>query len=232
MTSSFTPLLINDIRLQWRNGIYFAYAFVLAAYISVLVFLGQYLPSWVVGLIIYTDPAVLGFFFLGALMMLENADGTRTALATTPMSAADYFWAKTISLTAISLLAAIILGLFIHSHINWLMYLPVILLVSLSFTAISFPIALHFKTATSYLMGAAAILTPIILPMFIALLDPFPQWTMIFPTTAQFRLLLISLGISQAGILETTILWTINILTGGLCIWYGNKSLKAEFGQK
>ena len=48
------------------------------------------LPDWAAAFIIFTDPAALGFFFLGALMMLERSEGVRTALATTPLSLLDY----------------------------------------------------------------------------------------------------------------------------------------------
>ena len=55
---------------------------------------GPHLPAWAPAFIIFTDPAALGFFFLGALMMLERSEGVRTALAVTPLSAADYLTAK------------------------------------------------------------------------------------------------------------------------------------------
>lgn len=60
-----TSLLLNDIRLRQRNGIYYAYGFVLLACLSLLYFLGAYFPSWALGILVYTDPAMLGVFAYG-----------------------------------------------------------------------------------------------------------------------------------------------------------------------
>ncbi len=232
MGQSLVNLVHHEMRLQWRNGIYIAYAFVLVTYILLLQFLAPQLPNWVPALIIYTDPVVLGFFFLGALMMLEKSEGVRAALAITPMRAADYYWAKVISLTIISVAAAIILGLFLHASINWPFYLGATLLISFTYTSISFPIALHFKTATSYLMGAAALLTPIVTPLFLALLDPLPFWAILIPATAQFRMMLVALGVFQASIFDLVSMISICILSALLSAWLGLRALKGEFGQK
>lgn len=224
-----THLLLNDIRLQQRNGIYYAYGFVLLAYLSLLYFLGAYFPSWALGIIVYTDPAVLGFFFLGALMMLEKSEGTRTALAITPMRAVDYYWSKLLSLTFASLLSVTLIGVFAHENINWPLYLTAVIVISATFVSIGFPIALHFKTATSYLMGSAAILTPILLPMVFALFNPFPLWAIIVPPAAQLRLILISLGTFEANTWEIASMLIVIIATFFLSMFMAISSLKKEF---
>ncbi|MCF6302163.1 MAG: hypothetical protein L3J13_03000 [Devosiaceae bacterium] len=232
MSLTLKMLILNDLRLQMRNGIFIAYAFVLIFYVLALVFLGQHLPDWAAALIIYTDPIVVGFFFLGALMMLEKAEGTRTALAITPMRATHYFWSKTLTLTSLSLFAVTILALFLHEPVNWPLYLVSTLLTSLTFTSISFPIALHFKTATSYLMGAAAALIPLTLPIFIALNDPVSPWALVFPTTAQFRLILVSLGTYPASLTELSVTLSVVFITSLGSIFWGLHAIKQEFGQK
>ena len=232
MSPAFKTLVQTDLRLQLRNGIYAAYAFVLTSYVLALIYLGTYLPDWAAAMIIYTDPVVVGFFFLGALLMLEKSEGTRTALAITPMGAAHYFWSKTISLTALSLFAIIILGLFLHTNVHWPLYLVSTTMISLTLTAISFPIALHFRTASSYLMGAAAILMPLMLPMLIALKDPISPWALIFPTTAQFRLVLVSLGTFPPDQTEISILLTIVFITTLASILWAIHTLKKEFSTK
>ncbi len=222
-------LLLNDIRLQQRNGIYYAYGFVLLAYLSLLYFLGDYFPSWALGILVYTDPAVLGFFFLGALMMLEKSEGTRTALAITPMRAIDYYWSKLLSLTFASLVSVTLIGVFAHGNINWPLYLTTVIIVSATFVSIGFPIALHFKTATSYLMGSAGILTPILLPMIVALFDPFPSWAILIPPAAQLRLMLISVGTFEATMWETVFMLIVIIATFCFSMFVALSALKKEF---
>ncbi len=232
MSNTMVNFLVLDMRLQLRNGIYYAYAFVLAFYISVLVFAAEYIPSWALALFIYTDPSVLGFFFLGALMLLEKAEGSRTALAITPLSVHIYFWSKTITLTGVALVAAIILALVAKANVNWPLYVSAIVLTSVSFIGIGFPIALKFKTVTGYLLGAAGILTPLTLPIFFALFDPMGYWAMLIPTAAQFRLFLVSLGTFQASGLELFIMLLVSALSAVALVIFATETLKKEFGSQ
>ncbi len=232
MKSSFLHLLVHEMRLQLRNGIYYANGFVLVFYISILVFAADYIPSWALALFIYTDPSVLGFFFLGAQMMLEKAEGTRIALATTPMSASTYFWTKTITLTGIALVVVTIIALVAKADINWPLYLASVIFTSITFISIGFPIAVRFKTVTGYLVGSAGILTPITLPMFFAVYDPIGFWAMFIPTTAQFRLVLVSVGTFEASGIETTIMVSIVALTAAGVAAFAIRALKKEFGEK
>ena len=224
-------MFFNDVRLQVRNGIYYAYGFVLLIYLTLLYFSGEYLPIWALGLLIYSDPAVLGFFFLGALLILEKSEGTRTALAVTPMPATHYYISKTLSLTLVSLVSAMLIALFAHEHIHWPLYLTTVIFVSVTFISIGFPIALYFKTATSYLMGAAAILAPIMLPMFFALAPSFPIWAFLFPPAVHFRLVLVSLGAFEADLMQISIMLIVTTLTCLLSVGLAINAVTKEFAK-
>jgi fluoroquinolone transport system permease protein len=213
-------LCIHDMRMQFRYGIYYGYAFVVAFYLLILVWLGEYFPSWIPGLIIFTDPSVLGFFFLGALMMLEKGENTRAALSITPLDPAQYFWSKTITLTMVSVLAVCTIAPFLHTDINWSLLLIAITLTSVQFIAIGVPAALHFKSVTSYLMGAAGFLTPVVAPAFIALMEPMPTWTIVIPAVSQFKLILVATGASEADWTVTAAMLVIATLAATASIWW------------
>ena len=232
MASPLLTLIAHDARLQFRYGIYFAYAFVLVFYIAVLLYGGAILPSWFAGLIIFTDPSVLGFFFLGALMMLEKAENTRSALAIAPISAAHYFWAKSITLTAVSLIAVSILTPFVHESVNWPMLLAIVGLTSIQFLAIGVPTAFYFKTVTSYLIGAAGFLIPLVGPGFVALMDPMPVWAILIPAASQFKLILVATGAGSASISEVAAMFTLATLATIGAVWLALRSLKRELGHK
>lgn len=225
MANRLVTLMRHDARLQWRYGIYIAYAFVIGFYVLMLIQLGNYLPGWMPALVIFTDPSVLGFFFLGALMMLEKAENTRNALAVAPLSAANYFWSKTITLTVIALIAALVMAPFVHGDVNWLLLVAAVTLTSVQFIGVAVPAALHFKTVTGYLIGSAGFLTPVIGPGFIALLDPMPFWATLIPAASQFKLILVATGTHGASTLEISLmllvsavvaiaatLWALNVL--------------------
>lgn len=230
--SALIPLIAHDIRLQQRYGIYVAYPIVIVMYLIILWQFSSYMPDWLPALIIFTDPTVLGFFFLGALMMLEKSENTRTALAITPARAIDYFLAKTITLSVLSLLSIAVLSLALPGDTNHLMLMVSAAITSIQFLAIGVPTAMHFRTVSSYLMGATGILTPIILPAGFAFLGTMPTWAMFWPPAAQFRLVLNATGASSNSMNELIILFGTSIAGALLAIIWAAIKLKQEFGGK
>lgn len=229
--SRLLTLAAHDARLQYRYGIYIAYTFVVAMYVLVLANAGPYLPSFAIGIIIYSDPAALGFFFLGALMMLERAERVRTALAVAPISSADYVAAKVMTLTAVSLVACAVLLVVVHGAGNPLLLLVTVALTSVCFIGIGVPIALRFRTVNGYLIGAGGLLTPIIGPAALALLDPLPAWLAVWPPVAQFRLILVATGYGAAGPAEIAFMLLICVLAAAGASWLAVASLKRELGK-
>jgi fluoroquinolone transport system permease protein len=231
MNARLATLLSLDARLQLRYGIYYAYAMVVAFYVAALTWLGPFLPPQAVGLIIYSDPAVLGFFFLGALMMLEKAEAARSALAMTPISAADYVWSKTLTLTAVAVVAVTIIGALPHGETNWPILIAATVLTSIQFIGIGVPIALKFRTVTAYLIGSGGLLLPVVLPAGLALLDPMPAWAIIIPAASQLRLVLIGTGVAKAGAGEVAAMLAICMAAAAAGLYVGIRSLKREFGK-
>jgi fluoroquinolone transport system permease protein len=231
MTGRALTLIRQDVRLQYRNGIYAAYAVVIALYAALLLSIGQVLPAWVPALIIFTDPAALGFFFLGALLMLEKSEGVRTALAASPVTAADYLTGKMVTLVGMSLASCLLLVPFIHQVAH-----PTLLLLSVALTAIQYvgigvPIALRFKTVNEYLVGSAAFLTPFIAPGLLALLDPFQLWLAVLPAASQFRLLLVASGAVATTPLEVAICLAVSVLAAAGALALAVLSLRRELGK-
>lgn len=232
MFSHLKTLLPHDFRMQQSYGIIAAYSFVIFGY-AILLYLGRdNIPSWIVAMIIYTDPSVLGFFFLGGLMMLEKSENVRVALAMTPVSSREYLLSKYLTLTALALIAVTILALLTHASVNIALLLATVIPTSLFFISLGALIARRAKTVTAYLIGSLPILLPIVMPMFLVLITPFPIWLNIIPTTAQFWLVLVAMGAISAGWLEITIslLWiTISAI---LTFWLATQKLQEEFGPK
>jgi fluoroquinolone transport system permease protein len=230
MRSNLATLVIHDARLQLRYGIFAAYAVVVAIYVGVLLSAGPRLPQWAPAFIIFTDPAALGFFFLGGLMMLERSEGVRTALATTPLSLRDYLASKALTLTALALLACIALYL-AHGTGNAALLLCTVALTSFQYIGIGVPIALRFKTVSGYLMGSTGFLTPVIAPAFLALLDPFPFWLVLIPSVSQFRLMLVATGAAASPSDQIAIMLAICVVTAIGALWIARSALAREFGR-
>jgi fluoroquinolone transport system permease protein len=223
-------MIRHDLRLQYRYGIYAAYAVVVALYVVELLLLRGVLPSWVPALIVFTDPAAVSFFFLGALLMLERAEGVRAALAASPVSASDYLLGKVVTLVGLSLASTALLLPFIHARDPALL-LATVGLTALQYLGIGLPIGLRFKTVSGYLIGSAAFLTPLIAPGLLALLDPFPVLLAIVPAVSQFRLLLVATGAANATPLELTWMLAVTVMSAATAIWFAWASLRRELGK-
>jgi fluoroquinolone transport system permease protein len=230
MKSNLATLVRHDARLQFRYGIYAAYAVVASLYVGVLVAAGSALPDWAAAFIVFTDPAALGFFFLGALMMLERSEGVRTALTVAPVSVGDYLGAKMLTLTAVALIACLALFLAQGSG-NVLLLLLIVTLTSIQYIGIGVPIALRFKTVSGYLIGSAGFLTPVIAPAFLALLDPFPVWLSIIPSVSQFRVMLVATGAASSPPLELALMLAISAASAIAGFWIAWRALATEFAR-
>lgn len=231
MTARLATLVAHDARLQYRYGIYAAYAFVVALYAMVLVWGAQWLPAWVPAVIIFTDPAALGFFFLGALMMLEKAESVRTALAVAPISAADYFVGKTFTLTSVSLIACAVLLVFVHRSADPALLLATVALTAVQYIGIGVPIALRFRTVNAYLIGSAGFLTPVIAPGFLALLPDMPIWLAIIPAVSQLRLMMVATGAAHATAGELALMLAISVAAAAGAMLLALRALRREFGR-
>lgn len=230
MTRMIATLIAHDARLQFRYGVYAAYGVVVAIYVGLLLTFGSVVPPWALAVLIYTDPAALGFFFLGALMMLERAEGVRTALAVSPVGAASYIAAKVATLTTLALLASLAITAAHPRGSNSALLLSTVALTSAQYIGIGIPIALRFRTVSGYLLGSAALLTPLIAPAFLALLEPFPSWLLIIPAVAQQRLLLIATG-TEVSTVEIGLALLVAIAACAAALGLGHASLKKELGK-
>jgi hypothetical protein len=101
----------HQLRLQQRHGIHLAYLIVTALYIALLRFVPHDARPALSTALIASDPAFLGFFFIGGMIFLERGDRTHLAIATSPLSPLDQLIARFIAISSIATLAAATLSL-------------------------------------------------------------------------------------------------------------------------
>lgn len=100
-----------DARFQFRYGFYLLYAVMSAFYIAVLSALPAQWRGIAAVALIFSDPAALGLFFMGAIVLLEKSQRVLNALAVSPVRPLGYIAAKCLSLGVVSVLAALVLAL-------------------------------------------------------------------------------------------------------------------------
>lgn len=110
-----------DVQLQYRNGFYYASAFVAGA---VIVLLWQfpkvdYGPFWPA--IILENLLVNSFYFMSALVLLEKGEGTLEMQIVTPLRRSEYLVSKTLTLSLLSVIETLVIVVAISGvHFRWL----------------------------------------------------------------------------------------------------------------
>jgi fluoroquinolone transport system permease protein len=165
----FVAALRNDLRLQWRYGFWVAYALVVITYLLALQLVP---PDWpvrelLVELVVFSDPSVLGFFFVGGLMLLERGEHTLQGCFASPLSVDEWLVAKASSLTLLALLASFaIASPLVGSALRPGLLVLAVVPTSTCFVLIGVAIGTRCSTVNRYLFGGALVTFPLMVPMF------------------------------------------------------------------
>lgn len=128
----------TDIRLQYRNGFYYAVAFVVMVWIVVLRSLPAEALPRLLPLFIWSNMVINTFYFIGGLVLLEKAEGTLETRVVTPLRAWEYMASKVVSLALVSLVESAVI---------------LIAGYGFEFSAVPFVIGLVFSAALYSLYG-------------------------------------------------------------------------------
>lgn len=104
-------LIIGDIRFQWRYGFYFIYLILALLYVCALGTIPNDFKNHTAAIMIYSDPAAMGLFFMGAIVLLEKSQKVLNAIAISPVRVLEYILSKTVAFMLISCVVAVVLGL-------------------------------------------------------------------------------------------------------------------------
>ena len=108
----FLNAIKGDIKFQRKAGFYILYALITIIYIVVIgAITDQELKRKVAVSLILSDPAAMGLFFMGAIVLLEKNQHIPIALAVSPLKDGEYVLAKVGSISVISTIVAVILAL-------------------------------------------------------------------------------------------------------------------------
>ena len=91
-----------DLRLQMRNGFYYAVAFVLACWFVVLTRLPAIDWGYVLPAVVFGNLVMINFYFVAGLVLLEKGEGTLEAQVVTPLASWEYLASKALTLAALA----------------------------------------------------------------------------------------------------------------------------------
>ena len=105
------PVLKYDFLFQAKQGIYYLYGGITAIYLILLHFLSGDIKEGVGIIMIISDPVLLGFFFIGGIILLEKDNNILQALFVTPLKINIYILSKVLSLYCVTLISSLAIGI-------------------------------------------------------------------------------------------------------------------------
>ncbi|MDF2942089.1 MAG: ABC-type transport system, multidrug-familypermease [Herbinix sp.] len=104
-------LVIGDIKFQIKYGFYFVYTIFTIFYVLLIHALPEVARNKAITILIYSDPAAMGLFFMGAIVLLEKSQMVLNSIAVSPVKVSEYILSKVISLGLIGTLVGGIIAI-------------------------------------------------------------------------------------------------------------------------
>lgn len=187
-----------DMRFQMKQGFYLVYVVITIMYLIILSFLPENVLSIALPLVVFSDPSVLGLFFIGGIIMLEKVQGVLMVVVVSPLRTMEYIVSKVLSLTFIAVLAAFAISAFSrYESVSWLLLLLSTILTSGIFTLCGIMINAGCQTVNQYMLKTIPYMLLFVLPCFTLIGFPDSWIFAIVPSVAALRLMMGAfLGIS------------------------------------
>lgn len=208
----FARVLRQDIRYQIKYGFYFLYAFMSALYIGILLLLPM--KARLVGavLVILTDPAMLGFFFIGGIWLLEKGEGLHSYWSVLPAKPVEYILSKVISLALVSTLSGVlIISLSGAGTPNYWRLCVAIILGAGIFTLAGLTFATWARSVNHYLIITVPVELALLIPPTLMIFGIRHPLLAFFPGVQLYQALRFSIGLAT----EMDDIW----IFGGLLFW-------------
>ena len=181
--------IIWDLKLQVRNNILTVAIIIAALYTGIFFAFNLKGHDDILVALIFSDPAVMGFIFIGVLVLFEKGANTLQALVVTPIKIWQYLFSKAISLTLIALIICFAMIFAGHGFkLNYLYFTLASFLTSVLYVLIGFIGVAKIKTFNQYIIIIPVFLAPAVLPMlnFFEVTNTYLFY--IFPTQASLIL--------------------------------------------
>ncbi|HBG23471.1 MAG: hypothetical protein A2266_02835 [Bacteroidetes bacterium RIFOXYA12_FULL_40_10] len=183
--------IISDIRFQSKQGFYLVYVIITVMYLIILSLLPESFLRIALPLVVFSDPSVLGLFFIGGIIMLEKGQGVIQVLVVSPLTTGEYIIAKVVSLSVVAVAAASAITILSSSEtINWFLFLTSVVLTSGIFTLCGVVINAGCNNVNQYILKTIPYMLLLVLPCFSILGAPLLYPLTLVPSVAALRLML------------------------------------------
>ena len=193
-------LLFWDMRFQLRYGFYLLYTFLTLFYVIVLAALPDSWRRITAAVLIFSDPAAMGLFFMGAIVLLEKSQRVTSFLAVSPLKVFEYVTSKVLTLSFIAIIVAGILSK-----------------ASGCGSLISVIVATKIKSLNQFILYTVPVEILGFVPAIMHLIGITPPQGRIYPANACMELVG-GMGVSVAGMIMTVVLICILFVIACRCV--------------
>lgn len=183
-------LIKHELYLLYKYGILYAYLIFTIFYAVLLSAIPESAKETTGIILVLTDPAAMGLFFMGAIILLEKSQHAHCSLAVTPITQMEYIWAKLISLSLFGLAVGLLVG--VCAGIRQLASLSIaILLASILMSMCGLIVAYKTSSLNQFLIATVPFEIVIFIPALLYLFDLLQSdlW-LLHPGVASIRLIL------------------------------------------
>ena len=165
-----------DIQLQFRNGFYYATAFIVVVWIGIRSQLPAFDLGWLMPTLVSGNLILTTFYFVGGLMLLEKGEGTLEALIVTPLRITEYLASKVLTLTLLALVENVILVIVLYgTRVSILPLMVGLLLASALYVLTGFLVVARYDSINEYLLPSLLYTAVLSVPL-LAQLSTWTSW--------------------------------------------------------
>ncbi len=155
-----------DVLFQFRHGFYYGYLFVVVIYIVFLRLLPGETSLLLAPLIIFSDPAVLGCFFIGGMVLLEKEQNIYQTFFVTPYTFTRFIITRVFSLGLLSTFSGILITVGGFGFVPNLYILIIgLFFSSVFFTLLGFSLAIKARSTNMYFLSTGIYLVVFMFPL-------------------------------------------------------------------
>ena len=103
-------LVKSDLFFLARYGIFLVYAVFIVVYLITLHYIPGQMGTFVMKLLVFSDPAAMGLFFMGAVVLLEKSQRVNCSIAVSPVTTAQYTLSKSIAFLVSGLAVGLVIA--------------------------------------------------------------------------------------------------------------------------
>jgi len=174
-------LMHGDIRFQYKYGFYFLYVFLTVLYIGLIFVLPEGWREKAVIIMIFSDPAAVGLYFMGAIILFEKSERVLDSIAVSPVRPYEYMLSKLFSISLISVAVGLTIGFFSNVVNITVNFIFGIFLCSCLFSAVGLVIATKSTSLNGFVIATVPVQIIINIPAVAWLFGWKPGWLLLHP---------------------------------------------------